>query len=52
MSAYKILASIIALNNVAVMCDTETMTSWAIIGIISGLRKQTLMSEVLLLAEL
>ena len=51
MSAYKILASIIALD-VAVMCDTETMTSWAIIGIISGLRKQTLMSEVLLLAEL
>jgi hypothetical protein len=36
----------------AVMCDTETMTARVIIGMISGLSKQTLMTEVLLLAGL
>ena len=51
MSAYKIVASVIAYN-VTVMCDTETLTVWVIIGLISGLSKQTMMTEVLLLAGL
>ena len=47
----EILATIITYN-VAMMCDPETIVTWATIGVLTGLRQKTLMSEVLLLAGL
>ena len=38
--------------NVAMICDAETIATWEIIGVINGLRTQTLMSGMLLLAGL
>lgn len=51
MVSSKILATIITYN-VAMMCDPETIVTWSIIGVLTGLRQKTLMSEVLLLAGL
>ena len=51
MPSSKILVSIIAYN-VATMCGTETIATWAIIGLIAALRMKTLMSEMLLLSGL
>ena len=51
MVSSEILATIITYN-VAMMCDPETIVTWATIGVLTGLRQKTLMSEVLLLAGL
>ena len=34
------------------MCDTEAVATWAMIGVVSGLRTQTVVSKMLLLAGL
>ena len=51
MSTCKIVACVIVYN-VAMMCSTESVAACAIVGVINGLRTQTLMSEMLLLTGL
>ena len=51
MVSSKILATIVTYN-VAMMCDPETIVTWAIVGVLTGLRQKTLLSELLLLAGL
>lgn len=51
MSMCKIVAYVIVYN-VAMMCSTESVAACAIVGVIKGLRTQTLMSEMLLLTGL